>query len=754
MSYPFSQATDVAAPPAACTGDHAAQFYEGDELLGTRVAGFILEGLQTDAAVIVIATRSHRRLFETHLRAQGVDVAGARARRQLMMMDAEATLARLMVNGRLDRTRFARLAVDLIEKAHGRHAEVRAYGEMVALLWERGDVEATLALEEAWNELGKTHRFSLLCGYPMHHFGEPKNDEAFQKICAAHSHVAPATDFVLPQGDDVHYQQHTIAVLKQHARSLEREIGQHRKTVKALQETLDTLAASRARLDAVLRQMPAGVLIVDAREGQVVLANGQIEALFSHPFSGSWEEVRTRMAGFHADGTAYAPHEWPLARSLAHGEVVTEEEIDYVRPDGRRGALSVSSGPIRDARGGIVAAVGMFTDVTLRKELEVERVNTGKLESVGLLAAGIAHDFNNILTAVLGNVMLAKLLSGDGSAADVLLQAEQGALRGRGLTQQLLTFSRGGAPVRKPCAVGEFLQQTAAFVLRGSPCRLAWQLAEPLWPVSMDLGQMTQVLTNLLVNAMEAMPQGGTVTVAARNRRLEAINPYALLMGNYVEFSVGDSGGGIAPHLLEHLFEPYLTTKKKGTGLGLATSYSIVKRHGGHIGVLSTREGALFTVLLPASPDAALPAVERPPEPVSGQGRVLLMDDDPSVREVGAALLRQLGYHVSVASDGREAVADYAQAMTTQPFDVVILDLTIPGGMGGLECMVRLRAIDPAVTAIVSSGYANDPVMANFREYGFDAVIAKPYPLTDLSQAVQEAMQRSRHAAAIQPPLA
>lgn len=748
MLYPpVARETRSADHAARTAGDaHSVQFYEGDDLLGARVSEFIHSSLQAGAAVIVIATRTHRRLFEARTRAHGTDVSAAKAARRLVMMDAKVTLAHFMVDGRVDRERFARVIGGVIERAHRRCTEVRVYGEMEALLWEKGDSEATLALEVVWNELASTHHFTLLCAYPMGNFRGPENDHVFQKICAAHSHVAPATDFGFVEREDAESQQHMIAVLKQQARALESEIAQHRKTAQTLQETLDTLAASRARLEAVLRQMPAGVMIVDARRREVMLANGQMETILTGPFAGHYEDILARIKGFHQDGSAYAPEAWPLARSLAHAEAeaVTEEEIDYIRLDGTRGVLSVSSAPIRDAEG-IAAAVGTFTDITVRKEIQTERAKAGKLESVGLLAAGIAHDFNNILTAVLGNITLAKLLCRDEPAVEVLRQAEQATLRGRGLTQQLLTFSKGGAPVRKLCAIEDFLRQTAAFALHRGHCELAWDLALPLWPVWMDSAQMTQVFTNLLANAVEAMPQGGIVTVSARNQSLDAVNSYGMPMGHYVEFSICDQGTGIAPNHIEHVFEPYFTTKKKGNGLGLATSYSIVRRHGGYIGVQSNQDGgALFTVLLPASRDVEQPLTESAVAPVGGHGRILLMDDEPSVREVGAALLRQLGYHVSVASDGREAVADYAHAMTTEPFDVVILDLTVPGGMGGLECIARLRAIDAAAMAIVSSGYATDPVMANFREYGFDAVIAKPYALSDFSQTVQETLKRRR----------
>lgn len=746
MPYPpVARETRSADHAARTAGDaHSVQFYEGHDLLGERVSEFIHSSLQADVAVIVIATRGHRRLFEAHARARGTDVSAAKAARRLVMMDANATLARIMVDGRLDRGRFARLIGGAIERAFQRCAEVRLYGEMVALLWEKGDSEATLALEAAWNELASTHRFTLLCAYPMGNFRGPENDHIFQKICAAHAHVAPATDFGFVEHEDPESQQHAIAVLKQQARALENEIAQHRKTAETLQQTLDTLAASRTRLEAVLRQMPAGVMIVDARQCQVVLANGQMETIFTGPFAGHYEGVLARIKGLHQDGSGYAPEAWPLARSLAHAEVVTEEEIDYIRPDGTRGVLSLSSAPIWDGEG-IAAAVGTFTDITVRKEVQIERTKAGKLESVGLLAAGIAHDFNNILTAVLGNITFAKLLCRNEPAVEVLRQAEQATLRGRGLTQQLLTFSKGGAPVRKLCAIEDFLRQTAAFVLRRGHCELAWDLALPLWPAWMDSAQMTQVFTNLLVNAVEAMPQGGVVTVSARNQSLDAVNSYGVPVGHYVQFSIRDHGTGIAPDHIEHVFEPYFTTKKKGNGLGLATSYSIVHRHGGYIGVQSNPDGgALFTVLLPASRDVEPLVSERLVAPVGGHGRILLMDDEPSVREVGAALLRQLGYHVSVASDGREAVADYARAMTTEPFDVVILDLTVPGGMGGLECITQLRAIDAVAAVIVSSGYATDPVMANFKEYGFDAVIAKPYALSDLSQTVQEVLKYRR----------
>jgi CheY-like chemotaxis protein len=372
--------------------------------------------------------------------------------------------------------------------------------------------------------------------------------------------------------------------------------------------------------------------------------------------------------------------------------------------------------------------------------LEEELLKAQKLESLGVLAGGIAHDFNNILTAVMGNISLARMRTVPGDKLDKWLgDAEKATERAKDLTQQLLTFSKGGAPVKRIIAVERAIRDSASFALRGTAVKSLFRCAADLWPVEADEGQMVQVFNNLFINAGQAMSGAGILTIAAANVPVAAQDSLLLTAGNYVKITVADQGTGIPAEHLRRIFDPYFTTKEHGSGLGLAVTYSVIKNHGGHIQVASEcGVGTTFTVFLPASDktvDASAPAAE---VRLAGKGRVLLMDDEDIVIVVGSEMLTELGYEVTIARDGASAVALFAEARGAgKPFARVVLDLTIPGGMGGKEAIGLIRELDPTVWAIVSSGYSNDPVMAEFLGYGFNAVVSKPYKVDELGQALQ-----------------
>jgi PAS domain S-box-containing protein len=385
----------------------------------------------------------------------------------------------------------------------------------------------------------------------------------------------------------------------------------------------------------------------------------------------------------------------------------------------------------------------LATDITERRKLEEELVRTQKLESLGTLAGGLAHDFNNLLTSILGNIYLAKMDARPGDGIFERMEAaERAAERAQSLTQQLLTFSRGGAPLKKTLAIKDAVQDNASFALHGSKSKCEFLIPGDLWTIEADEGQLGQVINNLVINADQAMPEGGIVKISCRNTSLKRTSGLPLPPGNYVMISVTDQGIGIPPENLGKVFDPYFTTKQKGSGLGLATTYSIIKRHRGHITVESTTgKGTTFSLYLPAA-DRVIP--KEPSEPGtmnSGHGNILIMDDDEMVRDAAGQVLIRLGYTVAYACDGAEAITAYEQARAAgRPFDAVIMDLTIPGGMGGKDAVKRLREIDPAVKAIVSSGYSNDPVMAHYAEYGFNGVVSKPYTIKKLNDAIQKVL--------------
>ena len=414
--------------------------------------------------------------------------------------------------------------------------------------------------------------------------------------------------------------------------------------------------------------------------------------------------------------------------------------------DGRRIDVHVTSTPIV-INSDIVGVYGIAEDITDRRRLEEEQQRVAKLESVGLLAAGIAHDFNNILTSILGNISLAGTEATPGSELQKSLeQAEKASRRAKDLTQQLLTFSKGGAPVTKLASLTELLRDTVGFALRGSKVKCRFDIPSDLWHAEIDTGQISQVIQNLVINAQQAMPAGGNMEVRAENMELSGTRSIGrglpIKAGNYIRIAVADHGRGIPAEHLEKIFDPFFSTKRKGSGLGLATSFSIARNHSGHLSVESQPgSGSTFYLYLPASTQMAAPKLDKKEViKAAGKARILVMDDEQGVREIAGRMLQHLGYQeVEFAADGAEAIKLYKAAMKSgKPFTVAILDLTIAGGMGGEEAVKKLLKIDPAVKAIVSSGYADDPVISKYRDYGFSGMIAKPYTLAELSKSLHD----------------
>jgi PAS domain S-box-containing protein len=391
------------------------------------------------------------------------------------------------------------------------------------------------------------------------------------------------------------------------------------------------------------------------------------------------------------------------------------------------------------------ATFAVIRDVTERKRIEREARRNQNLESIGVLAGGIAHDFNNILTIILGNISLSKMYAKpEDKVYKRLIEAEKGAMRAKDLTQQLLTFSKGGAPVKETSSIVEFLKESAAFALSGSNVKCIFFIPDNIWTVEIDKGQINQVFNNLIINADQAMPEGGILKINAENIIMTSENVLPLQKRQYIKFSFEDHGVGIPSHHLDKIFDPYFSTKTKGSGLGLTSAYSIIRNHNGLITVKSELGvGTTFYIYLPASEEIVVEKESKTGKTLFGKGKILIMDDEDFVREVAGEIVESLEYSAELAKDGAEAIELYKNAMESgKPFTAVIMDLTIPGGMGGKEAVRELLKIDPEMKAIVSSGYSNDPVMSDYKKYGFMGVVTKPYKISELGKTLQKIIQK------------
>ncbi len=498
-------------------------------------------------------------------------------------------------------------------------------------------------------------------------------------------------------------------------------------------EAEEALRQSEERYRTLFEQSPVGVFIYDTNLKITNFNNRFVEILKSVP---------DKLLGLDMN-LLKDQRILPTLKKILKGESGRYEGSYITTTSNIEIWITMQVAPLLDARGSVMAGMGVVEDITERKHLEEELLKSRKLESVGLLAGGIAHDFNNILTAILGNISLAKSHLDPGDTLFRRLEnAEKASIRAKDLTQQLLTFSKGGAPIKKSASIAELLKETASFALRGSNVRCRLILDENLWWTEMDEGQISQVLQNLIINADQAMPDGGEIHLKAENIVISSRSPLPLKEGKYVKVSVIDHGIGIPKEYLPKIFDPYFSTKQKGSGLGLATTYSIIKKHDGHITVKSRLgKGTTFTFYLPAIEQSEKEVLPEEESRQARTGKILVMDDEEMVLEIAGQVIEYLGYQVELVRDGEELISCYVDAMQNgQPFSAVIVDLTIPGGMGGKEAVEKLLEIDPDVRAIVSSGYSNDPIMANYKEYGFTGVVSKPYHIKELKRVLEKVL--------------
>jgi PAS domain S-box-containing protein len=502
------------------------------------------------------------------------------------------------------------------------------------------------------------------------------------------------------------------------------------------------LAAEKERLAVTLRSIGEGVITTN-KAGAVVMINKIAEELTGFTEDESIHKPLDDV--FHiVHAKTRARYDGLVKQVLESGESVNiANHIILLSRNGVERSISASCAPIRDRQGLLIGVVLVFRDVTEKLKMEKEVLKAQKLESIGVFAGGIAHDFNNILSAIIGNVSLAKMIiKSGGSATDRLEDAEKASYRARDLTGQLLSFSRGGAPVKKTASIVEIIKDSASFVLSGSNVRCEFSIPEDLWPVEADVGQISQVISNMVINAQQAMPGGGVIYVGAENIHDVKELSIPAASKDYVRIAIEDHGVGIPEENLHKIFDPYFTTKSKGNGLGLATSYSIIANHGGYITVESEpNERTVFQIYLPASSEQFTMEKPRESNQHIGKGKILIMDDEESVRTTLGMMLEYVGYEVGYAKDGSEAVDLYRQSMDSgRAFNAVLMDLTVPGGMGGEEAMKRLRELDPQVNAIISSGYFHEPIIVDYRKYGFRAAITKPFRMEELNKILPKVL--------------
>lgn len=521
-------------------------------------------------------------------------------------------------------------------------------------------------------------------------------------------------------------------------KSLMREINRRKKAEAELSAEKETLSIA-------FKGIGDGVITTDAA-GKIILMNEVAEELtgWTHEQAAGkpFDQVLTILDETTRNGKN------PVERVLSTGRSFQFTNHTILKEkNGRKRIVENSGSPIRNKNNKIVGVVLVIRDITKIKQMEEERLKAHKLEALGFLAGGIAHDFNNLLTAIWGNISLAKMnAGGDEETVEVLNKAENASKRAKYLANQLLTFSKGGVPIKRVASISDLIKESIEFVSGGANIHFKFSFPDDLYLVDIDGGQINHVIHNLAMNAIQAMPGGGEIQIHCENVKISKKNGLPLRNGKYVKISVVDHGVGIRQRDLSKIFDPYFTPQKfgnrKGSGLGLAISYSIVRKHGGLITVDSRQgQGTTFEVYLPASSRAMLPAeVHSAGTEVRGT-RVLVMDDEVILRQLSSEFLTKLGYQVSTAADGKEAIDLYKDAFNDRkPFAAVVMDLTVPGGMGGKEAIQELRKFDPNIRAIVASGYSNSPVMSNFKHFGFKEVITKPFSLSELNHVLKKVL--------------
>lgn len=517
----------------------------------------------------------------------------------------------------------------------------------------------------------------------------------------------------------------------------ETELARYRSHLETIvEERTAELRASEEKFKAIFESTTDCIVVWDTEFKRLYANRAALEHRSSWPFDVTAENLRSLEKTVPSLAELW---EGRICKVAREGQSCTGNDI--VEIGAKTYYIDSTFSQIHDSGGRIFAVGAIYRDVTDRKRLEEELFNAKKMESLGVFAGGIAHDFNNLLTIMIGSLQIAKikLKGGDGNPVYTYIdKAEKCAYRSRDISAQFLTFSKGGAPVKKTSSITDIIRESIDFATRGSKVKVNFSLDE-LSPVDIDQGQISQVINNLIINATQAMPNGGHITIRGRNVKITENDLLPVEPGNFVHISVIDEGLGIPREIQSKIFDPFFSTKEDGHGLGLSLSYSIIRRHRGHIGFTSLVDcGTTFDIFLPES-RGTIEAEVDDGGLIFGHGRILVMDDEEDIRLNLKFMLSSIGYEVAMAREGSEAIDLYVEALEAGlPFDAVILDLTVPGGMCGKETIENIIKIDPAANAIVSSGYSNDPIMAGYIEFGFKGILFKPYLIEELSRVVAE----------------
>lgn len=493
----------------------------------------------------------------------------------------------------------------------------------------------------------------------------------------------------------------------------------------------DALRESERRYRIIFEKSPLGMISFDA-DGTVLDFNDKLIEIMG--------STREKIFGFNIARQSTPKMQKIINKALA-GEIVFYEDVYTSITGGKTTFLRGIFSPVFPGQSP-TEVIATIEDITEQKEHEKEQHKLEKLESLGVLAGGIAHDFNNILTGIMANISFARIfLDPDHKSGKFLTEAEKASQRAAELAQQLLTFARGGEPNKKVISVQQLVQEAVSLMLRGSNVRAIVNIPEAVHAVEADEGQISQVLNNIIINASQAMPGGGLLCISAKNLLLLEKNCHGLAAGNYIQITLKDEGCGISPEIQKKIFDPYFTTKIAGTGLGLASAYSIIVKHQGHITVDSlVGKGTSFTLYLPAIGrsfgEHLITAAQK--KRTHQGGAILVMDDEEIIRNIATTMLTHLGYTVTTCTRGEESIELYQESLAAAtPYRAVIVDLTVPGGLGGMQAAEQILALAPTACLIVSSGYSNDPIMADYRKYGFSAAIAKPYTISDFEEALR-----------------